>query len=270
MAVERATTHTRLPSLVFGLGMVLVFVGERVLSAGAWASSFVGLGFASLGLAIFIQSLSAKRAPAGRVSAEKILKGFMILGLGALVVYLVNSDFLVMLTGRALDQLFPATAAFSSTLWPAIWVASVLPILFVELSLATMAKAPVLDRPRVIAAARAGLGIALALVFSCALVSAAGKQDVQSDFSHFRTALPGEATRRVVEALDKPVDVALFFPPANDVREQVERYFGSLGPPANAYGSKTTISRFTPKRPKRLTSTTTVLWLFAATRFRKK
>jgi hypothetical protein len=56
----------------------------------------------------------------------------------------------------------------------------------------------------------------------------ASERDVKVDLAYFRTAKAGENTRQLVHALDKPVHVYMFFPPANDVREEVESYFADL------------------------------------------
>src|SRR5262249_53770643 len=44
----------------------------------------------------------------------------------------------------------------------------------------------------------------------------------------FRTARPGDATHNIVRALQEPVEVSLFFPPANEVKEQAQDYFDAL------------------------------------------
>jgi hypothetical protein len=56
----------------------------------------------------------------------------------------------------------------------------------------------------------------------------ANERDGRIDLSYFRTAKPGDATRKLVASLDEPVKVSLFFPPANDVAEEVKSYFEDL------------------------------------------
>ncbi len=48
------------------------------------------------------------------------------------------------------------------------------------------------------------------------------------DFSYFKTATPGDATREIVRNLDGQLEVALFFPPLNPVGEQVRTYVQAL------------------------------------------
>src|SRR6185369_4685627 len=92
----------------------------------------------------------------------------------------------------------------------------------------TMQRAPIVDLGRVRAAMMSALGTAFALVFCFAIAYVASERDIKKDFSYFRTARAGDATKNVVRALDKPVHVYLFFPPANEVREEVGSYFDDL------------------------------------------
>lgn len=56
----------------------------------------------------------------------------------------------------------------------------------------------------------------------------AAERNQTLDFSYFKTATPGEATRDVVRNLDGQLQVALFFPPLNPVGEQVRTYVQAL------------------------------------------
>ena len=73
-----------------------------------------------------------------------------------------------------------------------------------------------------------GVGMAFALVFAFTLTYIASERDKKVDLSYFRTARPGESTHKIVRTLDQPVSVSLFFPPANEVREEVASYFDDL------------------------------------------
>ncbi len=56
----------------------------------------------------------------------------------------------------------------------------------------------------------------------------ATQRDVTWDLSYFRTARPGESTKKIVRGLNEPLQVTLFFPPANEVGEAVAQYFREL------------------------------------------
>ena len=56
----------------------------------------------------------------------------------------------------------------------------------------------------------------------------AGVLDRTADFSYFKTSEPGEAVVNIVLGLEEPLEVALFFPPVNPVRERALNYFRDL------------------------------------------
>jgi hypothetical protein len=68
------------------------------------------------------------------------------------------------------------------------------------------------------------------LVFSSlvALNYGVSKKDRAFDWSYFKTTKAGEATLNMVSTLDKPVEVAIFFPKTNEVRMFVAEYFDGL------------------------------------------
>jgi hypothetical protein len=220
--------HKTLPSILFGVGLVAVWLGERVIDVGK-ASVVVTV----LGLALVLGSLGwrlveMKRAPKDAQAAEQWLAWLCGLGALALAFYFLDSSLTFQLTGKTFEQGWPRLSGIVAVLWPALLVSSVLPMLFGELSLATMKRAPVVDLGRVKAAMLSALGLSFALVLCFAVGYVSSERDVKIDLAYFRTAKAGEATRKLVQALDKPVKVALFFPPANEVREEVDSYFGDL------------------------------------------
>jgi hypothetical protein len=220
--------HRAYPSVLYGVGLLAIYLGERVIEVGkaSIAVTVVGLLLVLAGLGLRLQD--ARVAPPHRQAAERWLVACQAAGLLALVLYFFNSTLTFQLTGRTLEQRLPRVSAILTSLWPALLVAASLPVLFGELSLATMKRAPVLDLPRVKAAMLSALGLSFALVFCFAVSYVASERDVKADLSYFRTARAGEATRKLVRSLDKPVHIYLFFPPANEVREEVESYFADL------------------------------------------
>jgi hypothetical protein len=218
----------RWPSLVYAAGMVAVFLGERVLEVGQ-PQTIASAGGVALILAAIIGRLARQaKLPAAHRAPERTLVALYLVGLTAIGLYFINSDLLLRLTGRGLEQRMPRLSGALLALWPALLIAGTLPVLFVELSLASMAKAPILELGRIRSALLSGLGIAFALVFCFASAYVASERDKNADFSYFRTSRPGESTKKIVAAFDKPVQVHLFFPPANEVREEVEGYFSEL------------------------------------------
>lgn len=220
--------HKALPSILFAAGMVVVYLGERVVDVGKASLVVTLLGLALVLGATAWRLVAFKQARAASKAAEKWLALLSGLGAVALALYFLNSSLGFQLTGKTFEQGWPRLSGIVSVLWPALLVSSALPMLFGELSLATMQRAPVVDLGRVKAAMLSALGVSFALVFCFAIGYVSSERDVKVDLAYFRTAKAGEATGKLVQLLDKPVKVALFFPPANEVREEVDSYFADL------------------------------------------
>lgn len=214
-------------SIVWVVGLVLVYVGERIVGVGTQRAVISGLGVALVLAALALRALRL-RAGGDRRSVELALLGFAGGAAVSVLLYFVQSDAFAKLTGSALEQSAPKLAGALAALWPAVLVAALLPTFLIELSYAAMAKAPRVELGRIGEAAFSGLGLASAIVFAFALVYVATERDAKWDLSYFRTAKPGEASRNLVRSLEEPVQVSLFFPPANDVAEQVVDYFDDL------------------------------------------
>jgi hypothetical protein len=129
---------------------------------------------------------------------------------------------------RPLAAASPRLDVVLSALWPALLFASLLPTLLVELALASMARSPVVDRRRVRAALLSGLGTAAALVFCFATAFTAAELGWKAELSFFRTARASAATQQLLTTLEGPVEVTLFYPPGNEVAQELAGYFGEL------------------------------------------
>ena len=216
------------PSLVYAAGLLFVYVGERILAAGGTSAAMTVIGVAAvLGAAAWC-GLGAHKAQAGVRSTAHMLLILYGLGALALLLHFAGGDLGAHVWGRPLDSLMPRLAGVLAVLWPALMLAGTLPVLLVELSLAGMAHAPVLDIRRVRAATLSGLGTALALVFCFSAAYVAAERNLKVDLAYFRSTRAGTATRKLVAALDQPVQVYLFFPSANEVGEEVASYFADL------------------------------------------
>jgi ABC-type uncharacterized transport system len=221
--------HRVLPSVLFAVGLVAVYLGERVLEVGkpSTAVTVIGLLLVVAGFGLRLYDARMGRAQARPV--QRWLAWLEGLGLLALALYFLNSNLTFQLTGHTFEDRFPRLSGVVAALWPALLFCTALPVLFGELSLAAMRRAPVVDLLRVRDAILSGLGVGLALVLCFSLSYVASERDHKLDLSYFRTARAGEATKKVVQTLDKPVHIYLFFPPANEAREEVESYFADLG-----------------------------------------
>lgn len=223
-----ATTKTNNSalSLLLAAGLFAVFVGERLVGGGTWRA-LTAVGVALVTFALVARAARATRPGESRHVEQRLL---FLYGLAAfaLLLYFAQSDLLSVLTGRTLERGSPKLAGALVALWPALLLAAVLPILLVEMAYAAMAQAPRLEKGRLDDALLTGLALAGALVFVFTMTYVATQRDHKVDLSYFRTARAGESTRKVARLLDKPMDVAMFFPPANEVQEQVASYFSDL------------------------------------------
>jgi hypothetical protein len=229
-----ALAHTKTPSIGFATGLGAVYAGERVMLPGLAASTVTIAGLAVIVLALVLAIRQGKGRPAGW-----ILPSLYGLGLLALLLHFVRTTLPGLLGHRALEISMPKVDGALAALWPALLCASMLPVLLVELSYAGMTRAPVVDSGRLRRAMRSGLGVSFALVFCFAISYVAAERNRKADLSFFRTARASAATKQLVAALDQPLEVTLFYPPGNEVAEELAGYFGDL----KRAGSKVTVVR---------------------------
>ena len=215
---------------LWGLGMVLIFLGERMIGAGAGAARGVATvgGLLCVLVATVVRALRGRQAPADRKQAERLLLSLYAFGLIAVLLYFIQSDLPTLRGGLPLEHSSPKLATALAALWPALWITAAFPIALIELSYAQMAKAPRIELGRVRDAMYSGLGLAFALIFVFTVVYVSSERDKKLDLAYFRTARPGEVVRKMVRTLDQPLEIATFFPNSNEVREEVDNYFADL------------------------------------------
>lgn len=216
-------------SALWGAGMLLVFMGERMIGTGSSRAAATVLGLLAVIAALVIRVLRARGASADRKRVELLLARLYGLGILALVLYFIQSDLPTLRGGKPLESSSPYLATALAALWPAVWATALLPITFVELSVAQMSKAPKLELGRIKDAMLSGFGLSFALVFAFSIAYVFSERDPKVDLAYFRTTRPGEVTRKIVRNLDKPIEVAVFFPAGNEVKEEVDDYLKDLG-----------------------------------------
>jgi len=224
-----ALAHSKTASIGFGAALVAVFVGERVMLPGTAAGAVTVVGLVLAVVALGLALRQGKGRPAG-----SILPGLYGLGLVGLLLYFVRSTLPGLLGHRTLEVAMPKLDGALAALWPAVLLASTLSVLLVELSYASMANAPGVDARRLRRAMHSGLGISFAVVFCFSICYVASERNRKVDLSFFRTARASAATKQLVSA----VEVTLFYPPGNEVAEELAGYFADLAP-----GGKLTVAR---------------------------
>ena len=213
---------------LFAVGMLLVFTGERLIGSGTGRGVATIAGLLAAIAALIVRIMRAQGAAPDRREAEGTLARLYALGLFALLLYFIQSDVPTLRGGKALEHSWPKLATALAALWPAIFLAAAWPIALVEMAYAQMARAPRIEMGRIKDAMLSGVGLAFALVFAFSVAYVTSERDHKFDLAYFRTTRPGESTRAIVRSLDQPVEVAVFFPSANEVREEVMNYFSDL------------------------------------------
>ena len=221
-----AITMTTPPSRLVGWinwsmlgGLLLLFIGERVL-AGSDTPRYAaaGLGLAYIVAATILRARAALLAPSGAKCAERALLAASLGVIAALFLYFRPGVGAV--TGHTADAL--------AVLWPILLVCSVLPILLAQLAGGRARGGGRVEGLRVLEASSGGLTIGLALSLAFVVAWLAKARDEKLDLSYFRTSRPGTATVNMVSSLAEPLDVLLFFPQVNEVKDEVTSYFGEL------------------------------------------
>jgi hypothetical protein len=215
-------------SLILGIGLVFLYIGERIVESATSRAVMSGLGVLVLLFAAGLRFTRGRAAAADRSMVERWMLWLQLGTVGALLLYLVQSDLWAKIAHETLSTHSPKLAGTLGALWPAVLAITLSPLLLMELAYASMEKAPKLELGRMREAMYSGFGLGFALVFSLGLQYVASERDAKADFSYFRTSKPGDATKNLVASLDEPLKVALFFPPANDVAEEVKAYFDDL------------------------------------------
>lgn len=215
-------------TVIFGIGLLFIYVGERIVETGGSRALLSGIGAIVVLFTLGLRIMRSRSTASERSIVEKSFVDFQVVGVSALLLYFVQSDLWAKVGGATLDTTSPKLAGAMAVLWPALLAISVLPMVLMEFAYAAMARAPKVEVGRMRESTWSGLGLAFALVFAMAFQYVASERDGRVDLSYFRTAKAGDATRKLVASLDEPVKVSLFFPPANDVAEEVKSYFDDL------------------------------------------
>jgi hypothetical protein len=227
-SVPRAAPAWLVPLYVTGL--VLVYLGERVLATWDGRLAFTIAGVVAVVLATVLRFAPRFRAGGERRGIENLLAVLSVVGLVGLGVYALSTEWGLNLLGvsPANPESRETIHGVLTVLWIALILVSVVPMIFAETALHPMRRAPVPEGRRVRMAASNGLILALAAVYGSLFVYAAADFGATADFSYFKTSKPSQSTRRIAESLSEPVQVIAFFPDVNEAKTEVERYLKEL------------------------------------------
>lgn len=224
-------------SLVFGFGLLSMFIGERLFGhLGAARVFFTGIlglvpivGVTALRLWTTLQTTGYRR------NIERALLVCHAGTLLALALYALTTKWGIDAFG--IRNVARWTGALT-VLYAILVVASVIPVILIESSLGSARRTNIdlgggetdagLDYFRVREVGWSGLTVAFALSLLFVTCQVAKERNVSRDVSYFKTSAPGESTVNIVSASTEPINVHLFFPETNEVKEQVLTYFERL------------------------------------------
>jgi len=229
-------------SLVFGLGLFFILLGERLFGhLPTLRMTMTVIGVLALVAITGLRGFTMMRTSGARRAVERTLLFCQLGVLVSLVLYALTTKW-----GMGLFTMTDKGAAKLSTVLTVLWaigiVASLVPMFMIEMSLGlprrtafdlTTAGDESVEYFRVREIGWSGLSIALATAFLMVTCNVAKERNVQRDVSYFKTSSPGESTKRIVAASSDPIKVLLFFPSTNEVKDQVKDYFTTLASASN-------------------------------------
>ena len=220
-----------LPATFITLGAFLaLFLGERTFGdSGMTRWIFDAAGLAAL-LTALVLRLREHQSAVGDFSrrARRVAFGFTVVALVGLLLYALGTDLVVDKLGFE-DQLAGRWQVAFGALWPILLAAGLVPMVMIDRAMAASPTAP--HPTRIHHAIDSGLTAVLAIALLFPLNWLAHDLNHRWDLAYFKTTEPGTATAAVIDNLDEPMEVVLFFPTSSDVGREVLPYFEALEGP---------------------------------------
>jgi ABC-type uncharacterized transport system len=224
-------------SLTFGVGLLFMFMGERLFGhLPGTRMVMTGLG---LVLVLGVTGLRAYTTVATTGSRHNVERTLLYCQLGVvlgLILYATTTTW-----GMAHFHFSEKGAAHFETamtvLWAIVIVVSLIPMFMIETSLGVALRTSIdltsgadegIEYMRVRDIGLSGLTVGLALALLMVTCNVAEDRNMSKDVSYFKTSSPGESTQKIVAAQNDTIKVLLFFPPSNEVANQVRDYFAAL------------------------------------------
>lgn len=226
-------------SLALGVGLILIFLGERLFGHESGIRGVMTM--LGVVLVIGVTALRAWTTVSTTGARRKVERTLLLCHAGTLLALLLYA----LTTNWGMSKLALAEQAASrfsgavGVLWVVLLFASIVPVLMVELALGQAMRTHFdltgergddssVEYFRVRDIGWSGLSVALATGFLMVTCNVARHRNVQRDVSYFKTSAPGESTRNIIRNSGDPIKVLLFFPEVNEVKEQVKDYFQVL------------------------------------------
>jgi hypothetical protein len=222
-------------SLAFGAGLLLVFIGERLAPVPSFRVMMTVVGLAVVVIATLARAWAMSGSKGPRKRIERTLFACHAATCVALLLYAMTTSW----APSSLEG--PKAEGALTVLWIAVMIASLVPVLMIEIALGTAlrgkfdvggdqknAEEAGVDFYRVRDVAWSGLSMAFALGFLMVTCNVAKERNIQRDVSYFKTSMAGDSTQNIVKAGQEALQVHLFFPEANEAKEYVRSYFETL------------------------------------------
>jgi hypothetical protein len=252
MALKLGTLRGPQALTAYLFGLVACFVGERLIGGedtARWVVSGLGLAAVVVACLLLLLAWLGSDLNARRVERRAFLLG--LTGLLALGLYLLSSD---LVWGPqavvAAEQRGPGLRAGLQVLWPILLFCALLPLIFLQWSLASMGRGRGVELGRVRASTLAAGSLAMLLCTLFLVNAVADHEDVHVDLSYFKTTSPSESSLELVAGLDEATRALLFFPQANEVLAEVEPYFRALADASERFSLEVVDRALHPERAR--------------------
>lgn len=224
-------------SLIFGIGLLFMFVGERLFGTmPGTRMALTGIGLLCVLGITGLRAWTMLASEGPRRAVERTLLWCQLGVVLGLVIYLFTTSW-----GMSHFSFSEKGAAHFETaltvLWAIIVVVSLIPLFMIETSLGIALREAIdvktasdegIEYLRVRDIGLSGLTVGLGLALLMVTCNVAEDRNIQRDVSYFKTSSPGDSTKKIVAAQQDNIKVLLFFPPANEVARQVRDYFSAL------------------------------------------
>jgi hypothetical protein len=208
-------------------GVVLIYTGQRILTEPSISQMLTYGGLLVLLVAVGLRVAAFARAHGDVRGVEGRLLAAYLGVCGSLLLYALSTPWAAEKLGFS-PELAEKVSGPLYVLWTAVVLVSLFAILFIEIVYLRMPIAESVELRRVRTSLQAGVTLALTIIFLLSANYVATARDVRKDVSYFRTTEPSKTTLAMVQKLDKPMHVMLFYHQGSDVLGQVKPYFDSL------------------------------------------
>ncbi|MBN2800981.1 MAG: Gldg family protein [Deltaproteobacteria bacterium] len=214
-----------LASILYFAGFTGVYIGEHLLGDGLGRIGATGIGALFLVASLLLRAQELRQSQDHRRGALRKVLIAEAVGISSLALYALSSPSVGAALGLDQDGIARWHGPIFA-LWPLLWLLGTVPMVTVDRLLQAHPKA--LPAGATASAVRQGLVVALSVSLLFPVNYLALQHDLSWDVALYRTTRLGDSTEAVARGLAEPVEVLLFYPAANEVKEEVLPYFTAL------------------------------------------